>query len=51
MEIQCNKSSTTAHIKAQTRIQTISESEARSTDPRDSWPELPPVREDFILIG
>jgi hypothetical protein len=49
MEIQFNSTTTNAHIKPQTRIQTVSESEAESTDPRISWPELRPIREDFII--
>jgi hypothetical protein len=35
MEIQGNNSTTIAHIKAQARIQTVSESAAGSTDPRE----------------
>jgi len=48
MEIQFYNSSTTAHIKTPTRIQTVTESEAESTDPGDNWPELPPIRKDLI---
>jgi hypothetical protein len=47
MEIQFSNSTTTEHIKAPTRIQTVSESKAESTDPRDGLPELPPIRGDW----
>jgi len=49
-EIQFNNFTTTAHINSQTRIQTVSDGGAESTDPRDSWPVFPPIRDDFILI-
>jgi hypothetical protein len=51
MEIQFNNFTTTAHIKSQTRIQTVSDNEAQITDPTDSWPMLSPIRDDLILIG
>jgi len=43
MEIQCNNSTTTAHIKPQSRIQTVSESAAGSTDPRAQIINVPEV--------